>query len=344
MKGAGVNPLRLTIPDAVPPSAEVFDQGVAWHYGDPLREQRWILDGTAAVDISNRGVVSVTGTDRLTWLHDLTSQHVSGMQPGESALALILDPNGHVEFELHCVDDGETTWIITQPGQAEGLIAYLDRMRFMLRVEVADRSTDFAPIFVSGDLQPGDLAWAVPQDFAERGIRGHEVIVTAEAAEERLTSAEHRAGSWALEAIRIAALMPRVGRDNDHKTIPNEMGWLNNAVHLQKGCYRGQETVAKVNNLGRPPRKCVLLHGDDESSHVMQHCAILTLDGRTVGWIGTAAIHYELGLIALAIVKRNVPGGAQLTVTLGDAPEDSGNENSGVAMVDETLVSVPNVS
>ena len=305
--------LRLDIPGAVSPNPEVYDQGVAWHYGDPLREQRFLAEPGCAVDISNRGVVSVTGPDRLTWLHDLTTQHQKDMQPGDSCLALILDPHGHVEYELHCIDDGETTWIITQPGQAAPLTAYLDRMRFMLRVEVADRSETFAPVFVSGEPPAGSLAWAVPEEFAARGLRGYEVVAMPAVAAELIATAPTRAGSWALEAVRVAALMPRVGRDTDDRTIPNEMGWLHNAVHLHKGCYRGQETVAKVHNLGRPPRKLVLLHGDDQGSAVLTHCATLHTD-RQVGWVGTGAIHYELGTIALAIVKRNVEDGVQLRV------------------------------
>jgi folate-binding protein YgfZ len=310
--------MRLDIPGAVVPNDEVYDQGIAWHYGDPLREQRFLAEPGCAVDISNRGVVSVTGPDRLTWLHDLTTQFMKELQPGQSCLALILDPHGHVEFELHCVDDGETTWIITQPGQAEPLVAYLDRMRFMLRVEVADRSADLAAVFLSGDAPDGLRAWEVPAEFAARGLRGCEIVATRAEATALITQAEHRAGSWALEALRVAALMPRVGRDTDDRTIPNEMGWLHNAVHLNKGCYRGQETVAKVHNLGRPPRKLVLLHGDDQGSSVLAHCATLHTD-RQVGWVGTGAIHYELGTIALGIVKRNVEDGAHLRVDLGDA-------------------------
>ena len=319
--------LRLDIPGAVPPNDEVFDQGIAWHYGDPLREQRFLAEPGCAVDISNRGVISVTGPDRLTWLHDLTTQHMRDLQPGQSCLALILDPHGHVEHELHCVDDGETTWIIVQPGRAEELVAYLDRMRFMLRVEVADRSADLAVVFLSGDAPEGVLAWRVPDEFADRGLRGCEVIAAPAEAASLVTQAPHRAGSWALEALRVAALMPRVGRDTDDRTIPNEMGWLLNAVHLNKGCYRGQETVAKVHNLGRPPRRLVLLHGDDQGSSVIAHCATLHTD-RQVGWIGTGAIHYELGTIALAIVKRTVEDGTPVRVELGEASANAVVESS----------------
>lgn len=235
---------------AVPPPDSVVDQGVPWHYGDPLREQRYLAAGSAAVDMSNHGVLTVTGPDRLTWLHSLTTQHLLDLRPGQSALALILSPHGHVEHELHLWDDGETTWIITQPGRLDELREYLERMKFMLRVDVVDRSAEWAVVGEPA-VTPDAPGWVVPQPFASRGYALRESLVPRSEVEARLASYEHRAGSWAREALRTAALTPRFGLDTDHRTIPNEMDWLGSAVHLNKGCYRGQETVAKVNNLDR---------------------------------------------------------------------------------------------
>ena len=76
------------------------------------------------------------------------------------------------------------------------------------------------------------------------------------------------AGIWAAEALRVAAWRPRLGFETDHRTIVHEVDWLRTAVHLHKGCYRGQETVARVHNLGRPPRRLVFLHLDG-SGHVL---------------------------------------------------------------------------
>ena len=118
-------------PTAVPPPLLNPDPGVAWHYGDPLREQRMLASGQGAVDLSNRGVLTVSGVDRLKWLHDITTQHVSELTAGESRLSLILSPQGHVEDELHIIDDGLTTWIITQPNAELDLFKYLNGMRFM---------------------------------------------------------------------------------------------------------------------------------------------------------------------------------------------------------------------
>ena len=105
---------------------------------------------------------------------------------------------------------------------------------------------------------------------------------------------------------------PRFGLDTDHRTIPHEVGWIGTAVHLDKGCYRGQETVARVHNLGRPPRRLVLLHLDGTEGPAARARATWSLDEKAVGSSASAARHYELGPIALALVKRNVPVDATL--------------------------------
>ena len=122
------------------------------------------------------------------------------------------------------------------------------------------------------------------------------------------------AGLWAFEALRIERGEPRFGLDTDHRTIPNEVGWIGPAVHLDKGCYRGQETVARVHTLGRPPRRLVLLHLDGSENRLPPAGSPVSLDGRDIGFVGSSARHHELGPIALALVKRNVPVDAALTV------------------------------
>ena len=307
----------------VPPPADAPDQGVAWHYGDPFGEQHRLSRGAGIVDLSNRAVLSVSGPDRLGWLHSLTTQHLTDLRPGDSALALILSPHGHVEHELHLVDDGQATWIVTEPDRAPDLLAFLERMRFLLRVEPADHSADLAVVWRPGPVDGGELAWAVPEPFAGRGFAGREVIVPRADVADLVAADDSRAGTWALAALRVAARMPRIGAETDHRTIPNEVGWLGtpqapNAVHLNKGCYRGQETVAKVDNLGRPPRRLALLHLDGTHEEPPAHGDRLLWNGREVGWIGTGVRHFEEGPIASAMLKRNVPEGAELVVHLAD--------------------------
>jgi hypothetical protein len=281
----------LARPGAVP--GDPPDERIAAHYGDPLREQTL---PTGTVDRSHREVITVTGPDRLSWLHTLTSQHLTDLAPGVGIEALILSPHGHVEHHMVIVDDGQTSWIHVEPGTAPPLVDYLERMRFMLRVEVA--RSDRAVLTLIGDAP-------VPEGFlAHRMPWGADLLVPrSEMDEVANSSGRPLVGHAAFEAARVAARRPRLGFETDHRTIPNELPWLQSAVHLNKGCYRGQETVARTHNLGRPPRRLVLLHLDGA---LPERAAPVEADGRAIGWIGTPAYHAELGPIALAVVKRNV--------------------------------------
>ena len=285
-----------------------IDTGAPWHYGDPMREQRLLDAGTAVVDLSHRGVVSVTGPDRLSWLHSLTTQHLERLAPGVGITTLVLSPQGHIEHVLYGVDDGETFWAHTEPGAAPALVTWLDRMRFMMRVEVVDRTADFGLVWSRGSL-PADGLTRASLD----SIGGQDLFV-ARADLPGVLSERPLAGMWAYEALRIAAGVPRIGLDTDHRTIPNEIGLLGVAVHLDKGCYRGQETVARVHTLGRPPRRLVRLHLDGSVDALPAPGAALESDGRAVGFVGGSARHFELGPIALGMIKRNVPVDAPLIV------------------------------
>ncbi|WP_372593822.1 folate-binding protein YgfZ [Actinotalea sp.] len=311
------------------------DAGVAWHYGDPVAEQRALEAGSAVVDQSHLGVVTVTGPDRLTWLHSLTSQHLSGLPAGTSTELTVLSPQGHVEHLAGVVDDGATTWLLTE--SAAGLVAWLDRMRFMLRVEVADVTEQWAAIGepVDAEGEPGgQIVWRDPwprtaaggadygppdEDHPARPWRLVLVPRSALAQEVAAREAEgaRLAGTWATEALRIAAWRPRAA-EIDHRTIPHELDLLRTAVHLNKGCYRGQETIARVHNLGRPPRRLVLLHLDG-SGHVLPEPGAQVLAGeRAVGVVTSVARHHELGPIALAVIRRSVPADETLLVAAQD--------------------------
>jgi folate-binding protein YgfZ len=284
----------LSRPGAV--EADPPDAGVAAHYGDPFREQRALVAGEAAVDLSHRPVVRVSGPDRLTWLHSLTSQHLEHLEPGVPTEALLLSPHGHVEHALYLVDDGQAVWAHVEPGTAGALVEFLDRMQFWSKVEVEDLSTSYA-VVLTPQAVPG-----VPVRTVAHGV---EAFVARDDVGSVLAGPV--AGVWALEALRIADGRPRLGLETDHRTIPHELGWLETAVHLDKGCYRGQETVARVHNLGRPPRRLVLLHLDGTESVLPEHGEPVLLGDRAVGTVTSAARHYELGPIALALVKRSTP-------------------------------------
>ena len=278
------------------------DKGAIWHFGEPNKEQRALLEGTAWADLSHLAVVSVTGEDRLKWLHDLTTQHLLDFGVGSWTSALILDPQGHVEYQFSLVDDGTNTFIVLDPHFAQGLIEYLKKMRFMLKVDVSDASGEYAVLRAPG------AANEVGGPFA--------LVPRAELDEMKKVfgASATQVGTWALDAERVAAGRPRHGFDTDAKSIPNELGVIHGSVHMNKGCYRGQETVAKIYNLGKPPRRLVMLHLDGHAV-VMPPSGKPVMNGDVqVGFLGTVARHHELGPIALAVVKRNTPVDAELMV------------------------------
>jgi tRNA-modifying protein YgfZ len=357
VRGADVN--RPGAVAALDPSD--VDAGVAAHYGDPLREQRLLATDVGLVDRSNRGVVAVPGEDRHTWLHSITTQHLVGTPPPYGSELLVLSPHGHVEHHAVVADDGVTTWLDVEPGTAPALLDFLVRMRFLMRVEPADASADWALLslvgprsgaavtalgsgaelaepavkavpgakFAAGSVTAGPTTrYAVSTlpggGFARRMTYGIDLLVPRATVPDVVRALDvPPAGMWAFEALRVAERRPRLGRDTDHRTLPAEVGWLAAAVHLDKGCYRGQETVARVHNLGRPPRRLVLVHLDGlTSDELPAPGAPVTVDGRPVGFVGTAVHHFELGQVALALLKRSVPDDATLHVGASTAAID----------------------
>jgi folate-binding protein YgfZ len=330
------------------------DAGVAAHYGDPLREQRTLATTGGLVDRSHRGVLAVPGADRLSWLHSITTQQLAALRPGQGTETLVLSPHGHIEHHALVTEDGETAWLDVEPGAGPALLDFLQRMRFLMRVEPADVTADWALLSLLGrslDLKEPDIL-AVPgakfasgsvpgrptsiydvrplpewRGWARRGPLGVDLLVprTAVAAVAEWLAVPW-CGVWAYEALRVAARVPRLGYETDHRTLPSEVEYVAPAVHLDKGCYRGQETVARVHNLGRPPRRLVLLHLDGVSSDhpPARGTGVTTVDGRTVGFVGTAVLHYELGMVALAVVKRSVAEDAGLRVGEFAAAVDAG--------------------
>jgi folate-binding protein YgfZ len=295
---------------------------------NPFTDQRDLLAGRAYVPLTDRGVIAVSGPDRLSWLDSLTTQSLKSLRPGDSTETLQLDPQGRVEFAVRVLDDGDTAWLLVDGGESAGLLDWLQRMRFMLRVDISDRSDAFVTVGAFGlavpaaaphgiplvwhdpwqrvqaggweyavGEHPGD-AWDYSETLVERGIDIDGVVASPEA----------------LEGLRIAAWRPRFATEVDATTIPHELDWLRSAVHLDKGCYRGQETVAKVHNLGHPPRRIVLLHLDGSDDVLPRSGDEVQRDGVTVGRVTSAGRHFELGPVALAVVKRTVPADAQLAV------------------------------
>lgn len=322
---------------AVPAPAQGPDAGAIWHYGDPLGEQRAAEADAVFIDRSHRAVLTLTGGDRQTWLHSISTQHVSELPEGASTQNLSLDGQGRVEDHWIQTELGGTTYLDTEPGRGEPLLDYLRKMVFWSDVTPAE--ADFAVLSLLGprladrlealglDTLPAEMtAVALPNGGFVRRMAGLPagnieldlLVPRGDAAgwRQRLTQAGVRpAGVWSYEALRVAALRPRLGADTDERTIPHEVGWIGGpgagAVHLDKGCYRGQETVARVHNLGRPPRMLVLLHLDGSADRPAAGDAVLA-GGRAVGRLGTVVEHVDLGPVALALVKRGLPADTEL--------------------------------
>jgi folate-binding protein YgfZ len=319
----------VSLPAAV--AAVGIDSGIAWHYGDPMREQRILETAAGVIDRSNRPVLAISGSDRLPWLHSICSQHVSNLADGESTEALVLSPHGHVEQHWQLTERDDTVWLDVEPGMADDALGYLQKMRFLKRVEPSEVSDEWAVIglvgpaadavlVAAGHTPPTTRAIALSAGgFARRTPWGDVdlVVPRARLADEitgLVAAGAAPAGLWAYDAKRVEARRPRLRFETDHRTIPHEVGWIDTAVHLDKGCYRGQETVARVQNLGRPPRRLVLVHLAGESDVLPDVGTSVELAGRSVGFLGTAVQHHELGPVALAVIKRSIPDDAELTV------------------------------
>jgi folate-binding protein YgfZ len=314
------------------------------HFGNPLIEQRNLANGSAVVDLGPRGIITVSGPDRLAWLHSLLSQNLKNLLPGDSAEALLLDPNGHIEQVIHFLDDGETSWLVIEAAGRESFLAWLNKMIFRMKVEVADRSDDFAVVGHIGsgiskahasngialiwqDPWPGVVTGGVRYSMARPAKWAWtESLIEVSKLDEVLANYQ-KAGTLAYDALRIEAHRPRQLTEVDAKALPHEFDWMSTAVHMSKGCYRGQETVAKVHNLGHPPRRLTFLHLDG-SGHFLPSTGdevFVAGEDRVRGHITIAAQHHESGPIALALLSRSVPEDAQLIVR-GESGEIDANQ------------------
>lgn len=349
-------------------AASGADAGVAAHYGDPSAEQRSLARRTrlALVDHSNLGVVTVAGEDRLSWLTTLSTQVLAGLGEGGSTELLLLTPQGRIEFSAFAVEKDSAVWLITERDQAAPLTDYLNRMKFMLRVEITDRTETHAvlgstldPREVEGAdaVLAGGIVWVDPwgagiapggYTYASAGEDKHPASVyhrylTIVPAHRLLDAVEgaQLAGVWAAEALRIEAWRPRVGVDSDEKTIPHELDLLRTAVHLEKGCYKGQETVARVHNLGHPPRRLAFLDLDG-SEHTLPAAGSAVMNGeKKVGTVTSVSLHHEAGPIALAVLKRSVDPTITLRVVDGGDTDADGNPATSQYAAAQTVIVAP---
>jgi tRNA-modifying protein YgfZ len=331
----------------VPAPANGPDAGAAWHYGDPFGEQRAAADAVVLIDRSHRSTLALTGNDRRSWLHTISTQHVSDLPDGAVTENLNLDGQGRVEDHWIQTQLDGVTILDTEPSREQPLLSYLSRMVFRADVTIAPADLAVLTLLGPGAGAPAVLAaigiaelpavWTATPLASGGFVRTLpdaevDVVVPRDQAadwQQRLEAAGARpSGVWTYEARRVAALRPRLGVDTDERTIPHEVGWIGGpgegAVHLNKGCYRGQETVARVHNVGKPPRMLVLLHLDGSADRPSTGDPVRS-DGKPVGRLGTVVDHVDLGPIALALLKRGLPADSALT---------TGGESEVAAVID----------
>jgi len=296
-------------------------------------EQRSLLEGDSVCLMDPAGIISVSGADRLTWLHSLLSQNLKNLKPGESAEALLLDPQGHIEHQIKVIDDGETTWLMVNKENTAPLLDWLTKMVFRMKVELTDRSAEFALVgstkpkpelaFVSNtqpmvwkDGWPGVTLGGYRYSTREVNYSWFEHLVESSEVDNGLGQV-NLSGTMAADALRVAAGRPLAASEIDEKSLPHELDLLSTAVHLSKGCYRGQESVAKVHNLGHPPRRLTFLHLDGSEHSLPDVGDEVRVSGqeKVVGKITSAAQHFEMGPIALAVISRSVAEDSSLEVS-----------------------------
>ena len=344
---------------AVPAPASSPDAGAVWHYGDPFGEQRAALTDAVVIDRSHRAVLTLTGAERRSWLHNISSQHVADLAEGATVQNLSLDGQGRVEDHWVQTELDGVTYLDTEPWRGEPLLAYLRKMVFW--ADVVPDAADYGVLSLLGPglaeraaldalgidalPEPSTAARLSHGGFVRRmpaDAGGPEIALEVVGPREPVqsisdalwTAGVRPAGVWAYEAHRVAGLRPRLGVDTDERTIPHEVGWIESAVHLDKGCYRGQETVARVYNLGRPPRMLVLTHLDGSASRPATGSAVRAGE-RAVGRLGTVVDHVDLGPVALALVKRGLPADTALA---------TGDEEPVSLMIDPDSVPGPDVA
>lgn len=304
--------LLLSTPGAVELQGQslIDASGVPWHYGNPLAEQRAAMERTVCVDRSHRAVVAVSGSEAAEFLNRLLSQKVDDAADGFTASALDLDAQGRI---LHHVDIAfvKGTFYLDMPSyQRDSLVEYLEKMVFWSQVEIKD-----ADLGVLTLLGPSVDAPEVGQVFTRRvepwspGQRVDIAVPRERLAE--VAAGYELAGLMAFTAQRVASGEPEQRADLDEKSISHEAPRLINrgghlgAVHLEKGCYRGQETVARVENLGRSPRLLVKLQLDGSAPTEPAPGAPITAGARSVGRLGTVVHDADEGPVALGLVKRS---------------------------------------
>ena len=324
------------------PGPSLIDaEGVPWHYGNPLGEQR--ITEPVLVDRSHRAVLAVSGPDAAAFLNNLLSQKLDDVADGFAASSLDLDAQGRILHHADVAVAGGVYYLDLPSYQREPFADFLRKMVFWSDVSIEE--PDLGMLSILGPVGPLQLGQAFTRRLDGWGGVGRVDIAVPRAQIREVAGEFPLAGLMAFTAYRVAAGEPEIHADLDEKSIPHEAPYLINrgeeirAVHLAKGCYRGQETVARVENLGRSPRLLVKLQLDGSAPAEPEIGAEITAGGRKVGRLGTVVHDADEGPVALALVKRSALetpldiGGTAASVDASSLPVDEG-EHAGRRAVD----------
>jgi folate-binding protein YgfZ len=289
---------------------------------NPFVDQRRLVEGNAAVSVV-AGVVRVTGPDRVDVLNATLSQDLRGLSVGDSRDALELDGQGRIQHSIHVIEALDATILIVHGATGADFAAWLDKRIFMEDVQAVDVDTEFSVWGATVALGP--LVWTDPWPAIVAGgvTYGDETIPAWTWTETLLPKGEKPPveilSPSVLDPIRVVAGRPGMSEVDD-RSLPHELDWLRTAVHLSKGCYPGQETVAKIHNVGHPPRRLVRLHLDGSESVFAEAGDSVMFGDDVIGTVTTVGNHFDEGPVALAVIKRSVPVDASLVVVHDDHP------------------------
>src|SRR4030095_12403177 len=273
-------------------------------------EDRALRAGAALFDASAREVVRVTGPDRVSFLQGMLTQDVEGLPVGSAADTALLTAKGAMVADARVVKRSDDLLLLTEPGFGPAVQGALEKYLISEDAELADATAQFGQLSVVGpeagalaarvlglgppagaalrpfDAGGGATAWALPQGQLLPGV---DLLIPAEALgpvfERLLDAGATPMGFAALEVLRVERGIPRFGMDMDEKTIPLE-AHLQRPPHYQKGCYIGQEVIARATFRGHMNRHLVGLRF---AGALPSHRTELLVGERRVGW-GASAV------------------------------------------------------
>ncbi|HVS28752.1 MAG TPA: glycine cleavage T C-terminal barrel domain-containing protein [Solirubrobacteraceae bacterium] len=292
-------------------------------------EYRVLTEGCALVDRSDRGKLALTGSDAKSFLQGQTTNDVEALTPGRGCYAAFLTAKGKMLGDLRVIDSGEELWLDTERVALQPLFNMINAYKLAADVVLHKRTLEQALFSLIGP-QARVVAGAKGLGAGEhdngtaeiRGVAallvatdtGVDVICAAERAHEMraalVAGGAEEVSPAAAEMLRVERGRPRYGKEMDEATIPQEAGINDRAVSFEKGCYVGQETVARLHYRGKPNRRLRGLALSEPGSDGEE----LWLAERAVGTIGTAVVSPRLGPIALALVRREAAPGDTLRV------------------------------